>query len=161
MPRVQLRIADAANRLTVRTMLQAGGHLVVDDRPEVVLTDDVRRAPDFAREAPTLVLVPASQVPLAVDAMRRGVYGYVLLPFQPGEAELMVRRAVHAPRLDGAPSSDASAQPETLAEVEARHIRATLRFCKNNRAKAARLLGIGRNTLWRKLKARRKAESLE
>ena len=39
-----------------------------------------------------------------------------------------------------------------LEEVEALHILDTLRRCKNNQAHAARKLGIGRNTLWRKLK---------
>ncbi|MBI5091051.1 MAG: helix-turn-helix domain-containing protein [Candidatus Hydrogenedentes bacterium] len=33
-----------------------------------------------------------------------------------------------------------------------RHIRSVLRQCKNNQGKAAQVLGIGRNTLWRKLK---------
>jgi two-component system response regulator HydG len=32
------------------------------------------------------------------------------------------------------------------------HIQRVLRVCKHNQAKAARILGIGRNTLWRKLK---------
>jgi len=36
--------------------------------------------------------------------------------------------------------------------VEREHILATLRECHGNQAKAADLLGIGRNTLWRKLK---------
>ncbi len=39
-----------------------------------------------------------------------------------------------------------------LREVERGHILATLRECQGNQAKAADLLGIGRNTLWRKLK---------
>ncbi len=39
-----------------------------------------------------------------------------------------------------------------LRDVEREHILATLRECHGNQAKAADLLGIGRNTLWRKLK---------
>ena len=39
-----------------------------------------------------------------------------------------------------------------LDEVERAHIETVLRQCKHNQAEAARLLGIGRNTLWRKLK---------
>ncbi len=39
-----------------------------------------------------------------------------------------------------------------LAEVEFDHIRRTLEACQGNRSEAARLLGIGRNTLARKLR---------
>ena len=40
-----------------------------------------------------------------------------------------------------------------LAEVERRHILATLDRCGGNRSATAQALGIGENTLWRKLKA--------
>ena len=39
----------------------------------------------------------------------------------------------------------------TLADVEAAYIRHTLERCGGNRSMAARILGIGRNTLARKL----------
>jgi len=41
----------------------------------------------------------------------------------------------------------------TLEEVEREHIGRVLEACTGNRAEAARVLGIGRNTLWRKLRA--------
>jgi two-component system response regulator HydG len=41
----------------------------------------------------------------------------------------------------------------TLEEVERDHIGRVLEACNGNRAEAARMLGIGRNTLWRKLRA--------
>ncbi|WP_448384695.1 sigma-54-dependent transcriptional regulator [Desulfosoma sp.] len=40
----------------------------------------------------------------------------------------------------------------SLAEVERRHILSVLARCGNNKTKAAAVLGIGANTLWRKLK---------
>jgi two-component system response regulator HydG len=40
----------------------------------------------------------------------------------------------------------------TLAEVEQEHVVAVLRACGGVQADAARVLGIGRNTLWRKLR---------
>jgi len=48
-----------------------------------------------------------------------------------------------------------TAEPEwlTLAEAERRHILTTLERFDGNRAATARALGIGENTLWRKLKA--------
>ena len=52
------------------------------------------------------------------------------------------------------PVPEASGYPSgtPLAEVELDHIRRTLEACEGNRTEAARLLGIGRNTLARKLK---------
>jgi two-component system response regulator HydG len=40
----------------------------------------------------------------------------------------------------------------TLAEVERDHVLGVLEVCGGNQAEAARALGIGRNTLWRKLR---------
>jgi len=54
-----------------------------------------------------------------------------------------------------APRTDSPAEPEslTLAEVERRHILTTLERFDGNRATTARALGVGENTLWRKLRA--------
>jgi two-component system response regulator HydG len=41
----------------------------------------------------------------------------------------------------------------TLAEVEEAHVLTVLRACRGVQADAARVLGIGRNTLWRKLRS--------
>jgi transcriptional regulator with PAS, ATPase and Fis domain len=48
-------------------------------------------------------------------------------------------------------SAGGSGNPLTLAEVERRHILATLEGLGGNRKATARALGIGENTLWRKL----------
>lgn len=47
----------------------------------------------------------------------------------------------------------AAAQGIDLAELERRYIRLVLERCGGNKAKAARILGIDRSTLWRKLGA--------
>ena len=39
----------------------------------------------------------------------------------------------------------------TLAEVEREHVPAVVKSCQGGTSEAARVLGIGRNTLWRKL----------
>jgi transcriptional regulator of acetoin/glycerol metabolism len=41
----------------------------------------------------------------------------------------------------------------TLAEVERQHVLRALEACGGNQVEAARALGIGRTTLWRKLRA--------
>jgi DNA-binding NtrC family response regulator len=155
MARVQLLIDDPASSLTLRAMLQAEGHVVVETMPEVAIADSVKRALESARLRPTLILARATDVHEAVATMRKGVYGYIFVPFQSGEADIMVRRAIKQERV-GEPEA-----PLSLADAEARHILATLKRCKDNRAEAARVLGIGRNTLWRKLKNIRREAARE
>lgn len=148
MARVQLRVHDEAPRLTLKTLLESDGHTIVERDPNIVLTDDVDYAIRAASSTPSLVLAAASQIGGAVAAMRNGVYGYIFVPFLPGEAALMINRA-----LEGSwASKDSSSEIAPLELVEAEHILRVLRMCKHNQAKAARILGIGRNTLWRKLK---------
>ncbi|PRP92197.1 Nif-specific regulatory protein [Enhygromyxa salina] len=62
---------------------------------------------------------------------------------------LVVRPRAHAKRSPGGPQLG---DPElTLAELERAHIEAVLEACQGNQSEAARRLGIGRNTLARKL----------
>lgn len=152
MPRVMIDIDDPANRLTLKAMLEAEGHRVVSEQPDVVFADTPAKALAYAELTPALVLSTVSGVPSAVAAMRRGVYGYLLAPFQPGEAAVMVRRALAAQGAGDDLGADAPEDRRTLAEVEADHIQTVVRGCKGNQTKAAQILGIGRNTLWRKLR---------
>ncbi len=146
MARVQFDIRDKVILITLKTLLEADGHLTVDADPSVIITDDPMGAALCAKRTATLVVASANEVRAAVAAMRQGAYGYIFLPLQPGEAELMVRRA----SAERSPCRDRP--PAPLAEVEAQHILTALRYCKGNRAQTARILGIGRNTLWRKLR---------
>lgn len=147
MAHVFLDIDDDVNRLTLRAMLEAEGHNIVQAHPQAVIADDAMKAIHHAKSAPTLVLATLNDLRAAVAAMRQGVHGYIFVPFQPGEAAIMVRRALAEAAPEGHP------QLLPLQAVEERHISEVLRQCKGNRAKAARILGIGRNTLWRKLGA--------
>ena len=148
MATVRLEIADPANRLTLKTLLESEGHEVGGAPPDAIITDNMATAVEHARQTPTLVLATLSQLREAVEAMGKGVYGYVCVPFLPGEVGLMVSRAC------GAIPSQERPVLRPLHEMEADQIRAVLRACKGNQAEAARVLGIGRNTLWRKLKKR-------
>jgi two-component system response regulator HydG len=59
------------------------------------------------------------------------------------------------PETRGQPSGSRASAPDqilTLEEVERRHILATLDRLGDNRTETAKALGIGENTLWRKLK---------
>lgn len=146
MARIRLDIEDMATRITVQTMLTTEGHAISPNAFDLCVTDSVPGAIAAAAHGPVIVLANAATIPDAVDAMRQGVYAYAFLPLQPGEIALLIARAVAA---EIRPSSAAA---DTLDVVEARHIEATLRRCRHNQAQAARELGIGRNTLWRKLR---------
>ena len=151
MATVGLYITDEMNRLTVRAFLERAGHVAVDSGGEVAVLDVASRAVALCGQLPVLLLTTVSGVPQAIEAMKQGVYGYVLTPFQPGELEIMVTRALGANVVETAKEDE---EQLSLEVVEMRHILKTLEQCGNNQAKAARVLGIGRNTLWRKLKKR-------
>jgi DNA-binding NtrC family response regulator len=54
------------------------------------------------------------------------------------------------------PATVAPGRLAPLAEVEREHVLAVLEACRGRQAEAARVLGIGRNTLWRKLEGWRR-----
>jgi DNA-binding NtrC family response regulator len=152
---IGLHIHDPANRLTLKAMLELEGHRILegDVGTPLLFTDDLDRAADRVSETTTvLVLCTSDEVGRAVEAMKKGVYGYIFLPFQPGEAGLMVQRAMGASTSESSSAPSPDSPLRRLEEVESEYILGVLRRCKNNQARAARVLGIGRNTLWRKLR---------
>ena len=152
---IGLHINDPANRMTLKAMLEMEGHRILegDVGTPLLITDDLDRAADRVSESTTvLVLATSDEVGRAVDAMKKGVYGYIFLPFQPGEAGLMVQRALGAATSESSPAPSPESPLRRLEDVESDYILGVLRRCKNNQARAARVLGIGRNTLWRKLR---------
>jgi two-component system response regulator HydG len=58
----------------------------------------------------------------------------------------------HLPDEVRAPGAARPREPRTLAEVEREHVLRVLESCGGSPVEAARELGIGRNTLWRKLR---------
>jgi len=67
-------------------------------------------------------------------------------------ADDLPEEIVH-PALTPARPAASRSELRSLAEVEREHILGTLDACDGSQAEAARVLGIGRNTLWRKLRA--------
>ena len=143
---VELDIEDGELGSAVRERMEHAGHVVGGDSPATIITDSALRAMQHLKRAPTLVLADATQIPAAVAAMRAGAFGYVYVPLLPGELELMVERA-----LAGWPPHP-QGDPLPLAALEARYILAVLHRFRGNQTRAAKTLGIGRNTLWRKLR---------
>lgn len=153
MAQIALDINDSGLRLTVEMMLRAEGHEITADAPEVTIADSPAGALKVLPDSQSLLLTPASGISDAVTVMHQGVYGYILLPLQPGEAGLMVSRAAANASGETILPNDTEEPLLSLAEVERMHIEKVLRSCKGNQVKAARVLVIGRNTLWRKLKS--------
>ena len=151
MAKIRLIIDDPATAYTLRAMYEASGHEIVSEKAEVCVAETPKAALAVVGESPTLVLSTAACVGDAVAAMAKGVFGYIFMPLQPGEATLMVERAL-AGNTARTLAREEAVELAALEDVERRHILNVLRLSKHNQAKAARALGIGRNTLWRKLK---------
>jgi len=149
MARIALEIDDPATCITLRSMLEREGHTFDTEAPDLTIADTFGGAVAAALDRPSLMVAAQSQLEEAVAAMAQGVFGYIFLPFVPGEAPLMVARALAQPARG---PRDEEPAPATLAEMEQRHIARMLRHCNYNHTQAAKLLGIGRNTLWRKRK---------
>ena len=85
----------------------------------------------------------------AVEAMRLGAVNYVS---KPANADDIV--AALGAEIEHEPDLSQDYHPPTLAEAEWEHIHRVLNDCGGNLSEAARLLGIPRRTMQRKLKKR-------
>lgn len=153
MASITLHIQDHTQRITLKALLEVEEHTVTENmetQSQVQFCDLQswhKLAPTIV---PTVLLATAAEIPSAVDAMNAGAWGYIFVPFQPCEACVAVSHEINN-RNTSSPIPNLSNLP-TMESVEFEHIALTLRLCNGNQAKAARLLNIGRNTLWRKLK---------
>jgi two-component system response regulator HydG len=69
----------------------------------------------------------------------------------PDEVGMAPWGSARAEPRSGAASGAMTSELKTLADVEREHIVRVLELCGGSQSKAARVLGIARNTLWRKL----------
>ena len=109
-----------------------------------------RLAPAGARFAPSVIeRLSAYPWPGNVRELGNAVEHAVVLA-RGGEIQVE-----HLPEEIAAARALPRARPatlRTLAEAEREHVLAVLDACEGSQAEAARVLGIGRNTLWRKLR---------
>jgi len=151
-------------------------HMMPGMKGRELLTEVRARDPDL----PVVIITGFGSIEGAVDAMRGGACHYVTKPFRVDELlstiegalreralwrENAIERALvlgtgarigvgdlpPVVRLRSAGAIQAE-RPLSLADVEREHILRTLRASEGNRATAARLLGVDRKTLYRKLK---------
>jgi len=138
------------------------GHLVIPplrDRPEDLISLAGRLLGDVCRELRRPVPALSSAVqeafrryhwPGNVRELRNVLERAIILHEGAGPIE-----PVHLPPLAG----PAAAAGSALIDVEREHILRVLEACGGNQTKAAKALGISRNTLWEKLKHYRAGES--
>lgn len=113
---------------------------------------------------PAVVLITAfGDVPLAVEAMKRGAEDFVTKPWDNDDLKARLRRAIArnrealAERRALVDAADMLSRGEeqsqmTLDEVKAAHIRAVVDKCGGNLSLAAERLGINRQTLYNQLR---------
>jgi two-component system response regulator HydG len=119
----------------------ARAFLASEGKPDLVFTADAKRM--LTRHSwPGNVRELSSAVKHGVALAHEGVIDVAHLP-----EELA---APHAPRAAGARGSTTDLR--TLAEVEREHVLRVVEACGGSQLEAARHLGIGRSTLWRKLR---------
>jgi two-component system response regulator RegA len=111
--------------------------------------DLVRDLQERSPETRSIVVTGFGSIANAVDAMHAGAINYVTKPADADE--ILAAFQKH----EGEQAAAMDYHPPTLAEAEWEHIQQVLSDCEGNISKAARLLGIERRTLQRKLKKMR------
>jgi DNA-binding NtrC family response regulator len=109
--------------------------------------DGVHPARDFSPEA--LACLASRPWPGNVRELKSAVERAAL--FCDGPVIELAHLGFRDPAAPGEAPADPSASPPPLAEVERRHIQAVVHWCDGNLSAAARLLGINRTTLYKKL----------
>ena len=112
--------------------------------------DVVREVKAIDPATTVVVLTGYGSIATAVEAVRLGAAEYLT---KPADVDQIVA-ALDAARLDGKRHGARDESPEhvpSLARVEWEHINRVLADCGGNISKAARLLGIHRRSLQRKL----------
>jgi DNA-binding NtrC family response regulator len=113
-----------------------------------------RRSPATA----CIMVTTVNDARIAVQCMRQGAYDYLVKPVAEDDLVFSVKRALEHRQPRGAEKRPGAEVPRDqpavlLAEVERRHILEVYRQLGCNKVRTARALGVGLNTLRRKLKS--------
>src|SRR4030095_15423503 len=102
---------------------------------------------------PVVVVTAFGSIDAAVTAMRAGAYDFVTQTLDLDTIGLVLERAVenHELRTELDALRRVISELLPLEEVERRYIACVIEACAGNKSKAARILGIGRKTLYRHL----------
>jgi two-component system response regulator RegA len=111
----------------------------------------LRALKELSPETKAVVCTGFGSIANAVEAIHAGAVNYVTKPADADEILAAFRKVAEPDR----EIAEVDYQPVTLAEAEWEYIQQVLADCGGNISKAARLLGIERRTLQRKLKKMR------
>lgn len=95
-----------------------------------------RRHPDI----PIVLVTAYADVKLAVKGLKNGAADFIAKPWDNDELIRVLKDAI-----------DKAKEVEPLHEIEKQHVKKVVDRCNGNMSKAAELLGITRQTLYRKL----------
>jgi two-component system response regulator RegA len=112
-----------------------------------------------------VVLTRTPSIAAAVHAIRSGFRDYLAKPIDPRRLESLLAGFVGGPDHAAAVASAANDvsfddEPASLARVEWEHIHTVLLDCRGNISEAARVLGLHRRSLQRKLRRSRPVPAL-
>ncbi len=102
-----------------------------------------------------ILMSAAHSVDSAIEAIKRGAYDYLCKPLDlPRLTKALDDLAEHLRKLqNSAVTLNGDWRPLPLSEMRSMHIQRVLETCNGNRVRAARMLGIGRTSLYRFLKS--------
>ena len=107
-------------------------------------------------EAHVLLMSAEHSVDTAINAIKHGAFDFLCKPLDyPRLIRTLDELATHLqkPQGSGASAGGENWRPLPLSEMRRIHIRRVLETCNGNRVRAARMLGIGRTSLYRFLKS--------
>lgn len=151
--RLAMALGERGYEVRTASGVQEALTLAREDSPELALVDlrmDDGNGLDLVRELAALdattrivVLTGYGSIATAVEAVRRGAADYLTKPVDADQISAALEgRGAASMRVDVIPS---------LARVEWEHIQRVLTDCDGNISQAARLLGLHRRSLQRKL----------
>jgi len=136
---------DAISQATEAQPERAVLDLKMPDASGIDVLMDLLKASPLTQ---VVILTGYGSITNAVEAIRLGAFNYLTKPADADE----ILAAFETSDLASPASTSNQYSPQSLAEAEWEHIHRVLNDCGGNLSEAARLLGIPRRTLQRKLK---------
>lgn len=140
------RGAEHGERALQLLAIEPAERVVLDLRmPGANGLDIIPQIGEVAPESDVVVLTGYGSIATALEAVRRGALSYLTKPVDVEEILIAFEKGI-----DGV-AADAPSEVPSLARVEWEHIQRVLVECDGNISEAARVLGIHRRSLQRKL----------
>ena len=153
--RCTVRTASSCAQAAALAVTAAPEYLIVEQRlPDGSGFDLLPRMKLLSPSVVGIVLTRTPAIAAAVHAIRSGFRDYLAKPIEPRRVGVLL--GVAGPTADSGAANDVGAleweESTSLARVEWEHIHAVLLDCGGNISEAARVLGLHRRSLQRKLR---------